>query len=57
MTNYRCISHTLNLLATCDSAGAKNGPNYKKIYTAVMSKVNKLWSLPFRLASNQFEKY
>ncbi|CAL1682457.1 unnamed protein product [Lasius platythorax] len=43
-TQYRCVSHTLNLIATTDSRAALSNTKYKKLYNSSFAKANTLWN-------------
>lgn len=43
-TQYRCVSHTLNLIVTTDSRVALSNIKYKKLYTSSFSKASTLWN-------------
>lgn len=43
--HYRCVSHTLNLIAVKDSEKSLHGDiSYKKKYRMIFAKLSKLWS-------------
>lgn len=42
---YKCMSHTLNLIATTDSRVALSNTKYKKLYNSSFSKASTLWNL------------
>lgn len=45
---FRCIAHTLNLLASHDSLEAQNDESYCKIYTSTFRKITDIWNLVSR---------
>lgn len=45
---FRCIAHTLNLLASHDSLKAQNDQSYCKIYTSTFRKTADIWNLVSR---------
>ncbi|KYN15182.1 hypothetical protein ALC57_12591 [Trachymyrmex cornetzi] len=45
---FRCIAHTLNLLASHDSLEAQNDQSYCKIYTSTFRKATDIWNLVSR---------
>jgi len=45
---FRCIAHTLNLLASRDSLKAQNDQSYCKIYTSTFRKTTDIWNLVSR---------
>lgn len=51
--HIRCASHTLNLIATVDSADAKENSRYAKIYVPTFSKLNCLWNKTRRPKSSE----
>lgn len=51
--HIRCASHTLNLIATVDSANAKDNRTYAKIYVPTFSKLNCLWNKTRRPKSSE----
>ncbi|EFN79485.1 hypothetical protein EAI_12439, partial [Harpegnathos saltator] len=44
-TQYKCVSHTLNLIATRDSRVALSDIKYKKLYNSSFSKASTLWNI------------
>jgi hypothetical protein len=43
-TQYKCMSHTLNLIATTDLRIALSNIKYKKLYNSSFSKASTLWN-------------
>jgi hypothetical protein len=49
--HYRCVSHTLSLIATKDSERALQDVPYKKMYHTTFGKLTALWNLTHRSTS------
>ncbi|EFN60702.1 hypothetical protein EAG_05517, partial [Camponotus floridanus] len=44
-TQYKCMSHTLNLIATTDARAALSNIRYKKLYNSSFAKASALWNI------------
>lgn len=44
-TQYKCVSHTLNLIATTDSRVTLSNIKYKKLYNSSFSKASTFWNM------------